>query len=116
MVDDLTPYEALMLAVERAGSQAELARLCGVSATAVWKWVQSGKRVGHGYALVVEEATGVSRHVLRPDLYPVEHSRFLGVDRRAPHWVGLDLGAGLDQCSTRVAFKNLSTLQQRDVA
>lgn len=65
-----TPFEALQTAIRKAGSQSELARLCGVSQPAVWKWVQSSKRVSHDYALRVEEVTGVSRHHLRPDLYP----------------------------------------------
>lgn len=98
MVAELTPYEALMLAVDRAGSQAELARICGVSTTAVWKWVQSSKRMSadNGRVLRAEAATGISRHLLRPDIYPVEMpeaptSRWSGVDRCAgSRVVGLD--------------------------
>lgn len=85
MVKDPTPYEALQKAVECAGSQSALARHCDVSPTAVWKWVQSSKRLPAEYVLRVEAATGVSRHHLRPDIYPFEiHAqspRFLGVDR-----------------------------------
>lgn len=86
MNEDLTPFEALQMAVEIAGSQSALARICGVSQTAVWKWVQSSKRVPPDYVLRVEAATGISRHVLRPDIYPVEHCcppRFEAVDQRA---------------------------------
>lgn len=67
-----TPFEALKLAVENVGSQSAFARLCGVSQTAVWKWLQSGKRLPAEHVLPVEAATGVSRHVLRPDIYPVD--------------------------------------------
>lgn len=67
-----TPYEALCEAVNAAGSRAELARRCGCSTTAVWKWTQSAKRVSAEYVLRVEAATGVSRHALRPDIYPRE--------------------------------------------
>lgn len=70
MEQQLTPYEALIKAVEVAGSLAALARDCEVSTTAVWKWVQSAKRVSAEYVLRVEAATGVSRHLLRPDIYP----------------------------------------------
>lgn len=70
MVDQLTPFEALTLAIERLGSQAKLAELCGVSTTAVWKWVQSAKRLPPEHALRVEAATLVSRHGLAPDFYP----------------------------------------------
>ncbi len=87
-----TPYEALLLAIDKAGSQAEIARIAGVSTTAVWKWVQSSKRVPAEFVLKVEKATGVSRYDLRPDIYPREHmvdqgrrGRFLGVDRRVKH-------------------------------
>jgi len=85
-----TPFEALKRAVEKAGSQAEIARIAGVSAVAVWKWLQSSKRVPAEYVLKIEAATGVSRHDLRPDIYPREQlvdrqvgARFTGVDRFA---------------------------------
>ena len=81
MERNLTPFEALQLAVERSGSQAKLASLCGVSQTAVWKWLQSSKRLPADHVLAVEAATGISCHVLRPDIYP--QSRFYGVDQRA---------------------------------
>ncbi|WP_245892275.1 transcriptional regulator [Novosphingobium guangzhouense] len=76
-----------MAAVEIAGSQSALARMAEVSSTAVWKWVQSSKRLPAEYVLRVEAATGVSRHHLRPDIYPVEmpeaSSRWSGIDQRA---------------------------------
>lgn len=70
-----TPFEALQQAVDRLGSQSKLARLCKVTQPAVWKWMQSGKRLPAEHVLAVEEATGVSRHALRPDIYPVERRR-----------------------------------------
>ncbi|MBA4079669.1 MAG: hypothetical protein C0496_00195 [Erythrobacter sp.] len=86
----MTPFEALQLAVDKAGSQAEIARIAGVSTTAVWKWVQSSKRVPAEFVLKIEAATGVSRHDLRPDIYPREimtdrhvGTRFTGVDHHA---------------------------------
>lgn len=85
-----TPFEALQIAIAKAGSQAEIARIAGVSATAVWKWVQSSKRVPAEFVLKIEAATGVSRHDLRPDIYPRDEmidrqvgARFTGVDRFA---------------------------------
>jgi DNA-binding transcriptional regulator YdaS (Cro superfamily) len=72
MKQETTPYQALLQAVTAVGSLAALARQCGVSTTAVWKWVQSAKRVSPEYVLRVEAATGVSRHALRPDIYPRE--------------------------------------------
>jgi DNA-binding transcriptional regulator YdaS (Cro superfamily) len=72
MEQQITPFEALQLAVDTAGGQSALARICSVSQTAVWKWLQSAKRLPAEYVLMVEAATGVSRHALRPDIYPLE--------------------------------------------
>lgn len=88
MVDTYTPNEALNLAVDKLGSQSELARICHVSRTAVWKWTQSSKRLPAEHVLTVEAETGISRHVLRPDIYPRDYpaapdARFIGVDKHA---------------------------------
>ena len=72
VVGESTPVVALNDAVARVGSQSALARLIGVSQQAVWKWLQSGKPLPAEHVLKVEAATGVSRHDLRPDLYPRE--------------------------------------------
>ncbi len=100
MVADMTPFEALMAAVEKAGSQSALARMVGCSNTAVWKWVQSSKRMPAEFVLKTEAATGVSRHCLRPDIYPVE------VPHAPPAWTGVDRGDGHDY------FQNGSILQR----
>lgn len=70
-------------------TQQALADICGVTQTAVWKWLQSSKRLPAEYVLRVEAATGVSRHDLRPDIYPREEmtdrhvgDRFCGIDRQ----------------------------------
>lgn len=72
MHTETTPFEALQAAVARAGSQSALARVCGVSQAAVWKWIQRGKRLPAELCLVVERETGVSKHSLRPDIYPLK--------------------------------------------
>lgn len=61
------------LACDLLGSQKKLALVLGISVQAVNKWVRSG-RVPAERVLAVEAATGgkVSRHLLRPDLYPPE--------------------------------------------
>ena len=74
MSPNATPYESLQAALARAGSQSALARICGISQTAVWKWLQSSKRLPAEYCLAVEAATGVSKHLLRPDIYPADLS------------------------------------------
>lgn len=92
-----TPFEALQSALARAGSQSELARICGVSQPAVWKWLQSSKRLPAEYVLRVESATGVSRHHLRPDIYPLESRG------SHPRWYGVDMAAGPDVAVVSVA-------------
>ncbi len=66
----MTPFEALEAALAKAKSQTALADICGVSQPAVWKWLKSSKRLPAEHVLAVEKATGVSRHHLRPDIYP----------------------------------------------
>lgn len=47
-------------------SPAELAKALGITRGAIHQW----KRIPAGRVLDVERVTGVSRQVLRPDLYP----------------------------------------------
>lgn len=70
---EITPFEALQKIVDAAGSQSKLAAALGVSSTAAWKWVQSSKRLPAEYVLKAERLYGVSRHDLRPDIYPRDY-------------------------------------------
>ncbi|MFZ3485739.1 transcriptional regulator [Sphingomonas sp. 3-13AW] len=65
-----SPDQALQEAVTQAGSQAAFASICGVRQPAVSKWLRSGKPLPAEHVLTVERETGVSKHLLRPDLYP----------------------------------------------
>lgn len=56
-------------AVAAAGSQSALARLLKVAPQSVHGWVARGYPPAER-VLQIEEVTGVSRHELRPDLYP----------------------------------------------
>lgn len=49
----------------------ELARRLKISKHAVGKWRKRG-RIPAERVLAVERETGVSRHEIRPDLYPIE--------------------------------------------
>lgn len=49
----------------------QLAKLCNVTYEAVRKW-REFNRLPAERVLEVERATGISRHELRPDLYPRE--------------------------------------------
>lgn len=66
--------KAIERAVEKAGGQQALADMCGVKYQAVQKWLR-GKRVPAERVLTIESATGVSRHELRPDIYPIDAKR-----------------------------------------
>lgn len=67
--------EALTQAIEKVGSQAKLAELLGVGQTAISNWLNRDSGVPAERVLSIEAATGVSRHDLRPDLYPREKRR-----------------------------------------
>lgn len=62
--------DALLQAIEKAGSQAKLAELLAVGQTAISNWLNRESGVPAKRVLSIEAATGVSRHELRPDLYP----------------------------------------------
>lgn len=66
----IPPTEALKRAVELLGGQSAIARLLGVTQPSVWAWLNRGKELPAEHVLAVEAATGVSRHDLRPDIYP----------------------------------------------
>ncbi|MES2905034.1 MAG: YdaS family helix-turn-helix protein [Pseudomonadota bacterium] len=88
MAEQLTPFEALELAVEQARTQERFANALGVSQPTVWRWLQSSKRIPAEHVLEAERQFGVSRHDLRPDIYPRNYppapeTRFHGVDRHA---------------------------------
>ncbi|WP_425517823.1 transcriptional regulator [Stenotrophomonas geniculata] len=53
------------ISLKALGGPAHIGRVCGVSSQAVSQW----KRVPAEYVLTIEEATGVSRHDLRPDVF-----------------------------------------------
>lgn len=63
---------ALIRAIESAGNQTKLAAAIGCKQQYIWQWLNRDGRCSARYVLKVERATGVSRHDLRPDLYPVD--------------------------------------------
>jgi len=63
--------EALKRACDIAGGQKPLADLIGTTQSQVWYWLTRSKRgVPAEVAPLIEEATGVLRSELRPDLWP----------------------------------------------
>lgn len=81
-----------MLCVERAGSISQLGRDLGIPQATMSRIVNSSKQLPaeQGQVLIAESLYGVSRHDLRPDVYPRESMtdpyvghRFQGVDAYA---------------------------------
>ena len=62
---------AIVEACEKAGGQSALARALGCTPQAVQRMCASD-RVPAERVLQIEKITGVSRHALRPDIYPRE--------------------------------------------
>lgn len=62
---------AAVRAARAAGGQSALARALGCTPQAVQKMCATG-RVPAERVIPIEKASGVSRHELRPDLYPKE--------------------------------------------
>jgi DNA-binding transcriptional regulator YdaS (Cro superfamily) len=60
---------AIHKAVGIAGGQTNLARAVGVSQPRVWNWLNKNM-ISPEFVIPVEKLTGVSRHDLRPDIYP----------------------------------------------
>ena len=65
--------EALRRACKAAGSQKSLADRIGTTQSQVWYWLERSKKgVPAEFVLPIEQATGVHRSELRPDLWPAE--------------------------------------------
>ncbi len=66
--------KALEKAVDLAGGQTALANLLGVTQGRIWNWLNRDQKVSPEMVIAIETATGgkVSRHDLRPDIYPIE--------------------------------------------
>ena len=58
--------DPIALAVKKAGSVAALAALAGVKPQAISQW---RSRIPAERVLLIEGLTGISRHVLRPDVF-----------------------------------------------
>lgn len=65
-----TPAEVFALAIELLGNQSRAAPMIGLSQSQISRRLKDGKGCPHDLVLKVEGLTGISRHDLRPDLYP----------------------------------------------
>lgn len=68
----MTPQEALARAIDVAGGQVALSRRIGARQNTIHYWLHKTRfGVAAEFVLAIESATGVPRHALRPDLYPL---------------------------------------------
>jgi DNA-binding transcriptional regulator YdaS (Cro superfamily) len=65
-----TRFEALQAAVTKAGGQSQFARQVGTTQPTVWRWLNQSRQLPAEFVLIAERLFGVSRHDLRPDIYP----------------------------------------------
>lgn len=65
---DMAEISAVERAAAAVGSKSALARRLGVKVQSIQQW----HRIPAERVLQVEEITGIPRHELRPDLYPLE--------------------------------------------
>lgn len=62
-------------AIRIAGSESKLADIIGTSPQLVRYWSKKAKRgAAAEFVIKIEQATGVSRHELRGDIYPREEA------------------------------------------
>lgn len=99
----MTRYEALLACREKAGSISQLGRDLDIPQSTMSRIINQSKQLPAEYVLLAETLYGVSRHFLRPDIYPIHMpetpSRWSGVDQRA----GIRAN-GVDSRVHRVAF------------
>jgi DNA-binding transcriptional regulator YdaS (Cro superfamily) len=109
MDEDPTPYEALVQCRDRAGSDSQMARDLQVSQPKVWRWINQSKLLPAEYVLTAEDFYGVSRHHLRPDIYPASQTI-------APEDPGEECGPILSARNNAVACDQQPKMQRKDVA
>lgn len=70
--------EALKACRDKAGSESQMARDLGVPQSTMWRWLNKSKQLPAEYVRKAEALYGVSRHELRPDIYPIEDRKAVG--------------------------------------
>lgn len=88
-MEQLTRFEALKACRDKAGSDSQMARDLNVAQPTVWRWLNQTRQMPAEHVRNAEAKYGVSKELLRPDIYPREamvdqHAtdRFCGIDMR----------------------------------
>ncbi|WP_018694235.1 helix-turn-helix domain-containing protein [Algicola sagamiensis] len=63
--------DPLEKAIQKVGSQTALAKVLNKKQGHVWNWLNRDKKVPAEMVIPIEKVSGVSRHELRPDIYPL---------------------------------------------
>jgi DNA-binding transcriptional regulator YdaS (Cro superfamily) len=79
-MDADSAFDAFLQAVEFLGGQSATSRVVGKSQQAISSRIKARKPLWADKVLVVEERTGISRHRLRPDIYPLPQSALATTD------------------------------------
>ena len=82
-------YTGIDMAIEKLGSQAELARVIGSTRQLVNHWKKLGK-VPPAWALTIEQRVGIHRHYLNRDVYPEVPPEAFGLISGHPAPLGVD--------------------------
>jgi DNA-binding transcriptional regulator YdaS (Cro superfamily) len=73
--------DGLKKAIKAANGQAALARKLSqntgkkIGQGHIWSWLNRSETVPAEYVIPIEHVTGIARHVIRPDIYPIESKR-----------------------------------------
>lgn len=84
-----TRFEALKLVIDAYGTQEGAADAFGVSQSSISRWLSQSKRLPAEYVIQAEADTGISRHCIRPDIYPLEGSANHGRNRAVDHCIDI---------------------------
>ena len=68
----IAALKGLKKAISLAGSQSELARICGVTRQHVWNWLNILNSIPPKYVLKITRSLNILPSELRPDIYPKE--------------------------------------------
>lgn len=66
----MTPLEAFNRAIDQYGSQEAMAAALGLNQPKISRRLATSMNVEAEWVLKIERDTGISRHDLRPDIYP----------------------------------------------
>lgn len=66
----MSRFEALIACRDMAGSDSQLGRDLDIPQSTMWRIIHQSKQLPAEYVLKAERLYGVSRHELRPDIYP----------------------------------------------